>query len=77
MHELLGYEGRLAGPLEFRTVVEDDGSSHEILTGDYAQSVGRWAPSELRAGPTLLEPRPLFRKLPQETVAEELARLGL
>ena len=77
VHELLGYEGRLAGPLEFRTVVEDDGSSHEILSGDYAQSVGRWAPSELRAGQALLEPRPLFRKLPPETAAEELARLGL
>jgi methionyl-tRNA synthetase len=77
VHELLGHEGQLAGPLEFRTVVEDDGASHEILTGDHAQSVGRWAPSELRAGQTLLEPRPLFRKLPPETAAEELARLGL
>jgi methionyl-tRNA synthetase len=77
VHELLGHEGQLAGPLEFRTVVEDDGSSHEILTGDHTQSVGRWAPSELRAGQTLPQPRPLFRKLPPETAAEELARLGL
>src|SRR6476646_7749296 len=33
VHELLGHEGTLAGPLECRTVVEDDGASHEILTG--------------------------------------------
>jgi methionyl-tRNA synthetase len=77
VHELLGYDGYLAGPLEFRTVTEDDGSTHEVLTGDYASWVGSWAPSELPPGPQLLEPRPLFRKLPPETAAEELARLGL
>jgi len=77
VHELLGYEGSLAGPLEFRTVTEDDGSTHEILTGDYERGVGRWAPSELQPGQQLREPAPLFRKLPPETAAEELARLGL
>ena len=77
VHELLGYDGFLAGPLEFRTVTEADGSTHEVLTGDYESWVGSWAPSELPAGQQLLEPRPLFRKLPPETAAEELARLGL
>jgi len=77
VHELLGYDGFLAGPLEFKTVTEEDGSMHEVLTGDYASWVGSWAPSELPAGQQLLEPRPLFRKLPPETAAEELARLGL
>ena len=77
MHELLGYEGFLAGPLEFRTATEEDGSTHEVLTGDYASWVGSWQPSELPAGQTLREPRPLFRKLPPETAAEELALLGL
>ena len=51
--------------------------AHEVLTGDYESWVGSWAPSELPAGQQLLEPRPLFRKLPPETAAEELARLGL
>jgi methionyl-tRNA synthetase len=68
LHELLGYEGWLAGPLELRTVEEDDGSSHEILTGDYTSWVGSWAPSELPPGQTLREPRPLFRKLDAEAV---------
>jgi methionyl-tRNA synthetase len=77
VHELLGYDGWLAGPLEFRTVAEDDGSEHEVLTGDYAQGVGRWEPADLPAGQQLREPRPLFRKLPPETAADELARLGL
>jgi methionyl-tRNA synthetase len=77
VHELLGHEGFLAGPLEFRTVAEDDGSEHEVLTGDYGSWAGTWTPSELEPGQALREPRPLFRKLPPETVDEELARLGL
>jgi methionyl-tRNA synthetase len=72
VHELLGYEGWLAGPLEIRRV--DD---HDVLTGDYASWVGTWGPSEPPPGRPLPEPRPLFRKLPPETAAEELARLGL
>ena len=77
VHELLGYDGWLAGPLEFRAFTEEDGATHEVLTGDYGTWVGAWAPSELQPGQALQEPRPLFRKLPPETVEEELARLGL
>jgi methionyl-tRNA synthetase len=77
VHELLGYDGFLAGPIDSVTVTEEDGSTHDVLTGDYTTWVGSWTPSELPPGQTLLEPRPLFRKLPPETVDEELARLGL
>lgn len=77
VHELLGYEGWLAGPLEFKTIAEADGETHEVLTGDYDTWAGTWAPSELRPGQKLQEPRPLFKKLPPETVEEELERLGL
>jgi methionyl-tRNA synthetase len=70
LHELLGYEGWLAGPLEFRTV-EEDGDTHEVLTGEYASWVGRWEPSRLAPGQTLLEPRPLFRKLDLEQVLRD------
>jgi methionyl-tRNA synthetase len=73
LHELLGYDGSIAGPLERRTVEEEDGPTHEILTGDYASWVGSWAPSELPSGQTLREPRPLFRKLDaEEVLATEL-----
>ena len=77
VHELLGYDGWIAGPLEFRTATEDDGSTHEVLTGDYESWRGSWAPSALAPGQALREPKPLFRKLPPETAAEELALLGL
>jgi methionyl-tRNA synthetase len=73
LHELLGYEGHLAGPLEFREVTEEDGGTHQILTGDYARWVGSWAPSELPPRQQLREPRPLFAKLdPDEVLAREL-----
>ena len=77
VHELLGYDGWIAGHLEFRSASEEDGSTHEVLTGDYESWIGSWRPSELPAGQKLREPEPLFRKLPPETAAEELARLGL
>jgi methionyl-tRNA synthetase len=75
VHELLGYDGWIAGPLEFQEAVEDDGSTHEVLTGDYETWVGRWAPSELPPGQKLREPRPLYRKLEPSLVDEELQRM--
>jgi methionyl-tRNA synthetase len=75
LHELLGYDGWLAGPLEFRTVEEDDGRMHEVLTGDYSTWVGSWVPSDLQPGQRLREPKPLFRKLDESIVEEELARM--
>ncbi|MBA2295054.1 MAG: methionine--tRNA ligase [Actinobacteria bacterium] len=76
LHELLGHEGWLAGPLEIREVTESDGSRHEVLGGDYAVWVGRWQPSALRAGQVLNDPQPLYAKLDPETVIpDELARL--
>jgi methionyl-tRNA synthetase len=75
VHELLGNDGVLAGELVFREVTEDGGRTHEVLTGDYASWVGRWEPSALPAGQRLLEPRPLFRKLDESIVDEELKRM--
>jgi methionyl-tRNA synthetase len=63
LHELLGHEGVIAGELRFRRIEESAGNAHEVLTGDYGSWEGRWAPSELSPGQSLLEPRPLFRKL--------------
>jgi methionyl-tRNA synthetase len=75
LHELLGNEGSIAGPLEFREV-EDDGDTHVVLTGDYASWVGAWEPSDLAPGQSLSEPKPLFRKLdPEKVEAEELERM--
>jgi methionyl-tRNA synthetase len=75
VHELLGHDGWLAGPLEFREV-QEEADTHVVLTGDYASWVGRWEPSELRPGQDLREPGPLFRKLDPETIVpEELERM--
>jgi methionyl-tRNA synthetase len=75
LHELLGYEGSIAGPLEFREIEEEGADRHTILTGDYSGWIGRWEPSELPTGQKLREPEPLFRKLEPSIVADELARL--
>jgi methionyl-tRNA synthetase len=75
LHHLLGYDGWVAGPLEFREIEEADGEKHTILTGDYSEWVGRWVPSELPAGQKLREPEQLFRKLDPGIVEEELRRL--
>ncbi|HSI98655.1 MAG TPA: methionine--tRNA ligase [Gaiellaceae bacterium] len=76
LHEMLGYEGTLAGPLEFQAVEEGDGKSHVVLTGEYGGWTGRWEPSALPAGQALREPKPLFVKLdPEKVVAEELERM--
>ncbi|MDQ3865505.1 MAG: methionine--tRNA ligase [Actinomycetota bacterium] len=75
VHDLLGHRGWLAGPLEFREVSEEDGSTHTVLTGDYESWVGRWAASELEPGRPLPQPRPLFRKLDPGVVEEELRRM--
>jgi methionyl-tRNA synthetase len=75
LHELLGYDDVIAGPLAFETVSED-GVDHVVLTGDYASWGGGWAPSALPAGQSLREPAPLFAKLDSEqVVADELARM--
>jgi methionyl-tRNA synthetase len=75
VHELLGHEGQIAGPIEAREVGGAD-DSHTVLTGDYASWVGAWEPSAIPAGQPLQEPRPLFKKLdPDAVVAEELARM--
>jgi methionyl-tRNA synthetase len=75
LHELLGYDGVIAGDLEFRSVVED-GFEHVVLTGDYEGWSGTWEPSALPAGQRLREPKPLFAKLDADRVVEdELARM--
>jgi methionyl-tRNA synthetase len=75
LHELLGYEGWLAGPLEFREIEEEGGAKHAVLTGDYTNWVQSWEPSALAPGHKLREPEPLFKKLDPGIVEDELRRL--
>lgn len=76
LHELLGYSGTIAGPIQLKEVSEEGGASHTVLTCEPETWVGRWEPSQLPIGQELKEPTPLFRKLDPKVVDEELARLG-
>jgi methionyl-tRNA synthetase len=75
LHHYLGYDGAIAGPPDRRTVSESDGSTHDVLTGDYSSLRGRWAPTSLQPGQKLREPQPLFKKLDPSIVDEELRRM--
>jgi len=75
LHEYLGYEGYIAGPLEFQEVIEENGKAHRVLTCQPETWVGRWEPSRLPAGQQLRPPAPLFKKLDERIVEEELARM--
>jgi methionyl-tRNA synthetase len=76
LHEYLGHNGYIAGPLEFKEYTEASGRSHRVLTGDYTGWVGRWEVRELPVGQALREPKALFKKLDEKVIEEELARLG-
>ncbi len=75
LHETLGYEGNLFGT---QTVCEYQESrrKHKGLTYSYDWRGDLWEPSDLRPGQVLRTPQPLFRKLDDSIVQEELARLG-
>ncbi len=77
LHRQLGHAGVLTG--EPRVAEHDDGEGrrHRVLTGDYAEAVGRWQWQTLPAGQRLLPPRPLFTKLDPAVVDDELRRMGL
>jgi methionyl-tRNA synthetase len=75
IHELLGGTG-VHAPMP--SIVEvsdlDGGPSYAVLTGDY-QVGARWEPAPIEAGRPLQAPTPVFRKLDESIVEEELARL--
>lgn len=75
LHEQLGYDGLIAGPLELHEQTEPNGASHLVLTCEPESWTGRWQPSQLPEGQPLPVPKPLFRKLEPSIVEEEVARL--
>ncbi len=74
LHELLGYQTLLAPQPRIEDAPDKDGGSRQVLSGDYTPQV-QWAPSQLPVGQTLQAPVPLFRKLEETVVDEELVRL--
>jgi len=75
LHHFLGYDGDIMGRQYVETLQEEHGS-HQALRYDGSDVVGEWIPSQLPAGQVLRKPRPLFKKLDESIVEEELARLG-
>lgn len=57
------------------TVDEEGGPSYPVITGTY-DSTFRWEPRPITAGVPLSVPTPLFTKLDQSVVDEEIARLS-
>jgi len=75
LHEYLGYDGTIAGPLVFQEVDEGEGAVHRVLTCHPETWVGRWEPSTLPPGQVLRPPQPLIKKLDEALIEEEVARL--
>jgi methionyl-tRNA synthetase len=75
VHAMLGGEGSWSGMPRLDEVDEDGGPSYPVITGEY-KGVARWESVPVRPGAPLATPKPLFTKLDQSVVEEELARLG-
>jgi methionyl-tRNA synthetase len=75
LHEMLGYDGHLFGRQHTQTFAESE-RVHTALCYDASQAIGRWEPSRLPAGQVLHQPSPLYKKLDEDTVEKELARMG-
>jgi len=75
VHEMLGGTGDWSGMPRIEQVDEDGGPSYPVITGDY-DSTFRWESRPVAPGTPLAVPAPLFTKLDQSVVDEEIARLA-
>jgi methionyl-tRNA synthetase len=75
LHQLLGETGELFGTQSVATYQESN-RSHIALTYDGQAATGVWTRTEIPTGRRLPEPSPLFSRLDQSVVDDELTRLG-
>ncbi|WP_409329142.1 methionine--tRNA ligase [Trujillonella humicola] len=76
IHELLGGTGVWSPAPRIEEVTDlDDGSPYPVITGDYDSAQAVWASRPLQPGTPLAPPTPVFTKLDESIVEEELARL--
>ena len=73
LHEMLGHDGVLAAQPAAQEV-DEAGWTHRVLEGVYAQE-DVWRSTDLPEGRELRPPSPLFKKLDEKIVDEELRRL--
>ncbi len=76
LHQALGYEDQLFGN-QYIEEVEAEGQRYFVLRYDAGPARGVWAFETLPAGLALSQPSPLFKKLDDSVIEEELARLGV
>lgn len=72
LHRMLGYPGTLAGTPQIKHRSEN-GHGHLVLSADYSGWEGRWEPGGLPPGQRLEVPAPMFRKLDDSIVEDEIA----
>jgi methionyl-tRNA synthetase len=75
LHTFLGYDEPLFGIQKIEEV-KDNLGTHRVLRYFQQNATGRWEPSQLLPGRELQKPEPLFRKLDENIIEEERARLG-
>ena len=72
---MLGYEGDLFGR-QYVATFEEKTRGHQALCYDASTLTERWEPSQLPPGQPMRQPKPLFKKLDESIVEEELARMA-
>lgn len=75
LHSFLQYEQPLFGK-PYTNEEHDALGCHHVLRYDPDGASACWKPSEIQPGQTFLKPEPLFVKLDESIIADELARLG-
>lgn len=75
LHRALGYTDALFGEQRIETY-EEPTRSHRALVYSAEGAAGRWEPSRLPSGQSLAKPAPLYKKLDDEIIEAERARLG-
>ncbi|WP_216400568.1 methionine--tRNA ligase [Arcanobacterium phocae] len=75
--KILGGAGDIAPMPRVEEVTDlDTDYPYPIITGDYSQ-VRPWEPREVVPGTPIAKPKPVFAKLDESVIAEELERLGI
>ncbi len=79
VHEVMGGTGIVSPLPEIREVEDlDGGPGYPVLMGDYrlGETMAAWQSTPIVPGTPIAAPTPIFRKLEESVIAEELARLG-
>jgi len=76
LHATLGYDEPLFGDQKIEEF-DDSLGTHSVLRYLPQKGSGRWKPSQLKGGTEIQRPEPLYKKLDEEIIEDERARLGV